>query len=365
MPAPATSAAMPESLPQCPAGPGTLLQRAIDYYDRGAYDDALSCAVQAAAAEPANSAALSERGAALVALAKYEEARVSYARALALTPDLPDALLGAADLYLNKLPPSRDYFELALAYAQRGHQLAIREPEGDLAGRFALLEATALNALGRGREAVEKADEAMEVESEREAARYERAMALWELCRFAEAKKEFERLAKSGERQASAHHYLGLLAERDGDFARAEREQAQARKLDPDTYPDPVELGPQEFAALVSRLVTQLPEDMRKDLKEVEVSTQDLPDLEDLTANDPPLSPEILGLFRGVSLGEDCPDPEEEPGPCRAIVFYRKNLERAVRDLDELEVQTRVTLVHEVGHLRGEDDVQLSARGLE
>jgi predicted Zn-dependent protease with MMP-like domain len=47
------------------------------------------------------------------------------------------------------------------------------------------------------------------------------------------------------------------------------------------------------------------------------------------------------------------------------VALYRRNLERAVRNGDELREQIRVTLLHEVGHLRGEDDFELAARGLE
>jgi predicted Zn-dependent protease with MMP-like domain len=47
------------------------------------------------------------------------------------------------------------------------------------------------------------------------------------------------------------------------------------------------------------------------------------------------------------------------------VVLYRKNLARAVKSHDELIEQIRVTLLHEIGHLRGEDDVELAARGLE
>ena len=94
---------------------------------------------------------------------------------------------------------------------------------------------------------------------------------------------------------------------------------------------------------------------------------EDLPDLADLTSGDPPLSPSILGLFRGSSLGEPCePEPDARPGaPCRSIALYRKNLGRAVKSKEELVEQISVTLLHEVGHLRGEDDSELAARGLE
>jgi predicted Zn-dependent protease with MMP-like domain len=46
-------------------------------------------------------------------------------------------------------------------------------------------------------------------------------------------------------------------------------------------------------------------------------------------------------------------------------VLYRKNLVRAVGDRAELERQVHITLIHEIGHLRGEGDAQLAARGLE
>ncbi len=93
------------------------------------------------------------------------------------------------------------------------------------------------------------------------------------------------------------------------------------------------------------------------------MEVQDLPDVEDLRAVDPPLSPAILGLFRGPSEGEPC---TAEDGPrCRSIVFYRKNLLRFARDRAELSEQVRVTLLHELGHLHGESEDQLRDRGLE
>ena len=88
-----------------------------------------------------------------------------------------------------------------------------------------------------------------------------------------------------------------------------------------------------------------------------------IPAYADLTAVEPPLSPSILGLFRGPSLGEPCP-PGEGPD-CRSIVIYRRNLLRFARDRAQLSEQVRVTLLHELGHLHGESDEGLRARGLE
>ena len=144
----------------------------------------------------------------------------------------------------------------------------------------------------------------------------------------------------------------------------AEKELAQARALDAEAFPAEVKVSREEFAQLAERAVKALPADMHKDLKGVPVTTQDLPDLEDLTASEPPLSPSIVGLFRGPPLTEPCA-ADEGPGPCRAVVLYRKNMARSVKDRSELDRQVEVTLLHEIGHLRGEDDTQLVARGLE
>ena len=49
----------------------------------------------------------------------------------------------------------------------------------------------------------------------------------------------------------------------------------------------------------------------------------------------------------------------------RTIVLYRRNLLRTVHDTVELDQAISRTLLHEVGHLRGEDDGSLRDRGLE
>jgi predicted Zn-dependent protease with MMP-like domain len=46
-------------------------------------------------------------------------------------------------------------------------------------------------------------------------------------------------------------------------------------------------------------------------------------------------------------------------------VLYRRNLLRFARDRAQLSEQVRVTLLHELGHLHGETDEGLRARGLE
>ena len=120
--------------------------------------------------------------------------------------------------------------------------------------------------------------------------------------------------------------------------------------------------------------------------------------MRDLVAERPPLSPTILGLFRGLPLNwstdadrrpqtgriaqgktqrmsgrgatsATAPETESTDANCaapeRTIVLYRRNLLRSVHDVAELDEAIRRTLLHEVGHLRGEDDGSLRDRGLE
>jgi predicted Zn-dependent protease with MMP-like domain len=282
-------------------------------------------------------------------------------------PDSLDALHGAAHLYTVQLPSSREFDELGALYADRGFELAQAQHDAELSLSFARLAAMAYNDVGQAKEALERADWVLERKKADPEALYERAAALFELCRFAEARPAFEALLEDPERAAFAHRHLGLVLERQGKRVEADRQLAEATRLDPKGIPPAVLLPPEEFRAEVAAAVAALPADMRHDLRDVPVQMEDLPALADLTANDPPLSPQILGLFRGPPLQEDC-EPGPDGGmesPCRSVVLYRRNLGRAVRTREELVEQIRVTLLHEVGHLRGEDDGELAARGLE
>ncbi|RKH21431.1 hypothetical protein D7Y13_32165 [Corallococcus praedator] len=344
----------------CDARGDAPLDAARRYYDEGHYEEALSCAAQAAALEPDLAAAHAERGAALAFLHREPEAQLAFARALAIDPGDPDALLGAAHLYAVQLPSTRERDELGALYAERGLSQPSTPPE--LVPSLALVAAMAFNDLGQADQALERAAIVLAREPGNLEAKYEKALALFELCRFREAKAAFASLLTDKERAAHAHQHLGLLLEREGRWKQAQEHFDRARTLEPQDFPPPPLPTPDEFRAQVTRALADLPEDMRKDLEGVPVATEEIPSEDDLLANQPPLSPTILGLFRGPSLGEPCDGTET---PCRSVALYRRNLARAVRTPEELREQIRVTLLHEIGHLRGEDDEELAARGLE
>jgi tetratricopeptide (TPR) repeat protein len=357
---PAPAPPLPEPLSPCRADGGSPLAAALDYLDGGHYAEALSCAAQASALEPDLASAHAARGNALAALERTAEAQVAYARALALEPGHMDALLGAAHLYAVQLPSSREYDELGALYAERGLSQADTSPE--MLPDFALVAAMALNDLGQAGEALQRAQLVLARQPHQPEAAYEKALALFELCRFREARAAFTGLVNDPAHGAHAHYHLGLLLEREGKWKQARVHFDKARALAPRDFPEPPLPSEAEFREEVARTVATLPQDMRDDLAGVPVRAEELPADDDLLSGEPPLSPAILGLFRGPPLSEPCDGTET---PCRSVALYRLNLARAVRTREELREQIKVTLLHEVGHLRGEDDQELAARGLE
>jgi tetratricopeptide (TPR) repeat protein len=377
-----------------------LLDRAADLFDAGDYPGALVCAEEAARQAPRSVEAHHNRAVALLHLERLDEARDALALALALAPGDPETLEAAADLYINQLPPSADRSLLGLEYARRANH---RVPTRDSArrARLALLEGQALIDLGRSAEALRRLDASLAATPNVAAAQYERGVALFELCHFDEARQMFEKVLTSEADHAHALYHLGLIEEREGHDDLAARHLAAATADDPKAFPAPLPVTQAEFAGRVQRAVAALPSDVRKDLSGIPVEAADLPASDDLTAENPPLSPTILGLFRGLPLdwtaratpppqavhagkkgrtgaqtgmsegsssvagpsGVRCAAATEVPD--RAIVLYRRNILRTIHEDKELDQAIARTLLHEVGHLRGEDDGSLRDRGLE
>lgn len=252
----------------------------------------------------------------------------------------------------------------ALELAQRGVAEARRQGDEGAAIELTLLEGIALSQLGLSAEAVEQLSAVLEADPGDVDARLERGMALYELCRFAEAREDLLEVERLEPDEAWAHHTLGLVAERLGETSEAERRFAKARKIDPDQFPEPVEMSQADFDRAVEDALAALPEPVRRYLANVAITVESLPADDDLRGSAPPLSPSILGLFRGAPLGEKASMDPWSHFPS-SIVLYQRNLERFATDRDELIEQIEVTLLHEVGHFLGFDEDDLYERGLD
>lgn len=332
-----------------------LLEQASRHFEKGRYEDALECAREASRLDQGSVPAHHFRGAALSELGQVDEARTAYARALALDPDDPEVLRSAADLHVRKLG-GRDDLELSLQYVRRALPRAQKLRDRQLQKELYLLQAMAFDDLGRPGDALNAANHSLELDGRDREARRERGVSLYELCRFDEAKHELARL-DAEEADAWAEHYLGLIAEREQDDVAAVAHFKRAQQLDGEAFRPTEQTTPSTFAQVVQEELGKLPPGIRKGLARSEFELEELPQVSDLVATDPPLSPGILGLFR--------PPPDGAPADAKPyIILYRRNLSRAAHSAEELRREVRDTLMHEVGHLNGEDDEQLRDRGL-
>lgn len=340
-----------------------LLDQANKEIERGNYGAAWTCSDRAADLAPSSVEAHHLRGASLAALRRDGDAQLAYSIALALDPDDPETLRAVADFYINgKGERGRDSLRLGLELAQRGSRraLARRRRNAPLAGDLAVLEAQALNDLGRSDEALERVEAALRIVPGRGDALHERGVALFDLSRFAEAKLAFQKALTVQPHDAYTHQMLGLTLEQLGEIEAANAQLAKAIELAPSELHVPVLISVDEFQREVDAVIDSLPAERRAHVKSIKIEIVDLPDPVDLKAVQPPFPPTILGLYRGP-VGRPYQPGDEPP----SIVLYRKNLARAVKTRRELSEQIRDTLLHEIGHLEGLDEDDLRRRGME
>ncbi|MDB4959226.1 MAG: hypothetical protein JWO36_6795 [Myxococcales bacterium] len=340
-----------------------MLDEANRQIEHGSFAAAWTCADRAADLAPTSVEAHHLRGAALAALGRDTEAQTAYSLALALDPDDPETLRAVADFYINgKGERGRDALRLGLELAQRGSRraLARRRRNVPLSADLAVLEAQALNDLGRSDEALDRVDAALRIAPGRGDALHEKGVALFDLSRFADAKTAFQKALALQPEDAYTHQMLGLTLEQLGEIATADQELQRAVELAPAELSSPVLISQADFQKEIDGIVAGLPAERRAHVKKIKVEVTDLPDPADLRAVSPPFPPTILGLYRGP-VGRAPVPGDEAP----SIVLYRKNLARAVKTRTELSEQIRDTLLHEIGHLEGLDEDDLRRRGME
>ena len=334
---------------------------ALQAIDRGDAKKALALSSEATAREPELAFAHHVRGEALWQLGRDDDAEQALRRAVELDPDDAESLLGLGEFLIHaRTDPEALKEGLELAGAAR--ESAESEDEDELAAEARFVEAKAQLGLGANEAALESILLGEEQLGDRDDVLLEKGSALFELGQVDAARAVGERLVARNAKDAAAHHLLGYVFERLRQEDEAESHFARARKIDPEGYPPPVALDAAQFDAAVAEAVAALPDDIRQHVSTALVSVKPLPDDADLREHesDRPLSPSMLGLFRGRSLRDPAGSGDLPP----SIFLFQKNLERAAKTREELVEQIRVTVLHEVGHLLGLDEDDLDARGL-
>lgn len=151
------------------------------------------------------------------------------------------------------------------------------------------------------------------------------------------------------------------IREAAGEFEEADRLFEEASRLDPEQFPPPSRTTRDDFRSILDEVLASLPEAIRAAVKEVPVLVEAKPSRV-IAERAPHISPEILGLFVGTSVGEKLSGPS---GYGDVVLLFQRNLERAGADRDEVAREIRITLLHEYGHYLGFDEEGLEGLGLQ
>jgi predicted Zn-dependent protease with MMP-like domain len=189
-----------------------------------------------------------------------------------------------------------------------------------------------------------------------------RALARFHLVEPETACEDAEKALAVRPHMAEAHALLAKIHDFLGNADRAAEHAETACELDSESFPLPLEMEDAAFDALVEESLAEPPPRVREHLDEIPVLIESIPDRSMLTAERPPLPPDILGLFVGRHLMERRHD--DAPTSPGAIYLFRRNLLRIAADREELAREVRVTVQHEVGHLLGLDEDDLESWGL-
>lgn len=189
-----------------------------------------------------------------------------------------------------------------------------------------------------------------------------RAQANYHLCRFVEARDDAERAESIDPEFAGIHDLLSRVHAHLGNEDVSTEHALAAAELDPEAFPLPLTMSDEEFDTIVHSSLDELPDDVKSKLDEIPVIVDALPTAELLAGSDPPLSPDILGLFVGRSLLER--SHADVPGMPPSIHIFRLNLLRDCPGEEDLAREIRTTVQHEVGHLMGGDEGRLEDWGI-
>ncbi len=128
----------------------------------------------------------------------------------------------------------------------------------------------------------------------------------------------------------------------------------------PGQRPADQRLSEEELAGVAEEALRELPERARELLAGIPIVVAELPAESDVEAG---LDPRALGVFSGTAHPDAAMGLGGQPGLTQ-IVLFRRNLERAAEDAEELREEVRLTLLHEAGHFFGLSERELEEMGL-
>ncbi len=124
-----------------------------------------------------------------------------------------------------------------------------------------------------------------------------------------------------------------------------------------------MKLSSREFDKVVRKAIHRIPDEFREHLENIVISVQDRPSRELLEELGLPVDNSLLGIYRGDSLMDrSVTSPPIFPD---TIFIFQQPLESMCADMDELEEQIAITVIHEIAHFLGMDEERLRELGYE
>ncbi|KPJ78269.1 MAG: hypothetical protein AMJ54_04555 [Deltaproteobacteria bacterium SG8_13] len=124
-----------------------------------------------------------------------------------------------------------------------------------------------------------------------------------------------------------------------------------------------VNLSQKEFDRMVHLAIRRIPEAIRKQLHNIIITVQRRPSRKLLAELDLPADEPLLGIFQGTPLTErSATVPPLYPD---TIFLFQEPLEAMCANLEELQLEIEITVVHEVAHYLGMGEAELAALGYE
>ncbi len=150
------------------------------------------------------------------------------------------------------------------------------------------------------------------------------AVALFDLCEIPRAIVMAREAIKRRPDDAEAHYTLALALERTGT-AESATHFAAARQLDPELYPFPLRLKKPDWERAYEQALALVAVDVATFWDGVPIRWEELPTIDELKAEHPPIRPTVGGLAAGE------PPPEGDTGNQRpaALRLFQRNLARA------------------------------------
>ena len=296
------------------------------------------------------------------AVSAAEEALESLPKSMLLKLKLATLLL---DVY-DDVAGARPHLEEILARLDKGEKPDVgasssggearADAEEDFAVEVLLTLTDARAADHDPKGSLELAERAAKKAPDDAMARVALGAALFDVCRLDDSEKAVAQAIDRDPRCADAFWLRGRVLTARGDHDAADKAFARAIAIDDERFQSPFRVSEEVFAKLMEESFEELPKPVKDFMKNLAVVVEDIPDLARLTRDEPPLSPGLLGLFETDSAGG-------MQLPTR-ISLFRRNIEIACADEDELRDCVSTTLIHEVGHYLGLDEDDLDERGL-